>query len=901
MNRFAFLIAGWVLAAGMVVGQQQLERDPLTGLVGEEEEPVGKGEWRLNTTLLRMSRADAGRLLLEDVGGASWEEKLVKLKDGGKLERVSSWTDEVRSLKGEWGGMGRVEHRYLSLIHVARYWDNFIESEVGKSKRPDMAELLNMMGEGDRATWGEVGFEIDEVTQLVDLNIHLHINRGLLERECKSWPLPNMSVFKAIFRPWELKAWGKVALNRVFLMGAQMDVDGRDLIAPQPTNEQLKELAERKVFEVENEMVLFAFGKVVGAEADQAPVPEVRSDSGLRMQCWTLAVEPQSFSKWMANRKGTGGDEGALKRWLEGKQAELLACSAVTLGLNEECRVDSKVTWEDVGGFEPSGNSREFRVVPCETMQFSMKHHLRAVVRQTPDIKGEARSRRWKVYVEAGRPAAPAVWKWWKSSMERGDDDPWGVEVPEADADPYQENGSEAFKTDLDLDLGEVVMASAGLKDGRVHATFVRLVNDGPIKTEDEKVRLALEDPRRSRGLTTWIIETPLDWGDKLLRVRSLDAVAFGNELLAAVDDGSAEVVGLLSNERLDEEGNLMLAKPLVFFGGYGVLAHPHAKGILFRSRSVGLESVGDQATRFRRVYDPTGGGEWLETVMVRSTRLRGWNQWGVWLSQLKNFHAGNSGFKQPELASHEMALSAALCPGVAKLIAVTQTSKAAMKEGMVGKLRWYVSKLDVHKKWETAVVTPVGKHPIKERGMVQAMVLKGDSESLDAARWLEMLGAGVCEVIDSATFAGGDGTLKTGMDYYFLNGRDYQQTGSQDEELVFSAPEKMPEQTKLATVMGLWHRLVGLEITISGEDWSIFRDEEAPKVVTDVFPNVKVDWPFAGDERYEKSPKLTVNVQRPIFNIQRVNGKLPAMGDAVIQRLSTDTVLLLRRIPLTR
>lgn len=893
------IIAGVLLGVGMIVtAWAQAESDPLVGLVGEEKEPLKKGELRLNVTLLRMAKADAARLLLEDVGGTDWEERLVKLKEVGKIEWVNWWKADGYVSQGKWKAGRTEKYRYVNQMAAADFWEGWQGAKERGLPVPDLERLVNETSEADVGGLLEADFTLNEELGVVDLKVELFYDPGPnVKREVKTWPLPGMGLFRPIFQPWELVTKGRVEVNRVFFLGAQMEAEVGGLV---------KKGVAPEVMGERHDHVLLAFGKVSSAKRGES---KARPASGLRMQTWTLAVAPGEFLPWMVERKGFGKDEAVLAKWLaaaeQGEGVEMLACSSALTESGEESRLSGKLRWEDVRSFVPGGTVQDFRAQADDYAYHVVKHLVKWEMHRVPADKAEdsfrpvagERADRDKGGLYSGnvlvsRPAAPARWTKWKSAMERDESEPGAVEMSLADVEKDDDSypgGDESFETSFTVMRGDVAMIYAGLKEGTVHATFVRVVED----TVEKVAAPVLPEMNR---LMTWVIETPLDWRNGMVKDGGVDPGRLGEELLKAVNQGKAELKGLLSHDQWRQERMSLhsyLGKPVIFFENM-VNTAVHPGGIFFNTSQVGRNLIGDRSvTRWLGDDEKWGSGQGFSFLSLGEPK---WQQWGMWVATVKGANAQNSGFKHPVFPINEVGATAKLMPGVAQLVAVMRTSTVGV-DVATAKMRWYVARLDAESKVNSVDRVVAGMN--EEPRMVQALVLKGKVGGEDAGAWLEALAKKECEVVDEVMTAGKTGAASTGADYYFPNGRVGERNLSREE--VFDGPAKMPEGTKFASQVDLLNRVVGFQWKMMDGKWSVERDGKAPEVVTDVFTEVRSEWPV--DERvdWKTMPKVTVNVQRPIFTIQRAEGEVPALGETVVKRLSESEVILVRRLRVER
>jgi hypothetical protein len=496
--------------------------DPLVGLIGDGREPMEVDESRLNVTLLRMKKADAARLLLEDVGGTDWEERLVKLKEARKLELMASWSDDDSNTKGTWGAKAARSYRFLAVTRIGRFWDLMKDSEAHQSQPPDFSKWLNEVSEREVGSWMKADFEMVKDSPWVDLNIEIFYDPfNPLEKPSANWPMAVMSNPKLIFRQWHLRTEGRVASNRVFFIGAQMDALNGEKKDWYPAMD--REKASLQVIGEKNDDVLLAFGKVVIRRVDA-----LSGLSNLRLQTWTLALEARAFLEWILQRKNAKGDALMLEKGLA--EGEVLATGAVMLKSGEPGKVGSDRSWEDITGLEPSSNPLEFRPRACESEQFGGWHRLVTEMKRIdgPVNDNEAKTgRSYEGHLKLSRPSVPSRFLKWKTAMDREDaSDPWALEITEGDVRYLHGGSCESFKAPIVLDLGEVAMVNAGLKDGRVHVAFVRLVEDGWIK-ELEVVAHGKAEDHASRQLTCWVVETPQSglvgrWIMRTWRMKSL-------------------------------------------------------------------------------------------------------------------------------------------------------------------------------------------------------------------------------------------------------------------------------------------------------------------------------------------------------------------------------------------
>jgi hypothetical protein len=369
-----------------------------------------------------------------------------------------------------------------------------------------------------------------------------------------------------------------------------------------------------------------------------------------------------------------------------------------------------------------------------------------------------------------------------------------------------------------------------------------------------------------------------------------LEDEEFVAEMLSGLGSGGDEVElkALVSRQVKGDysrtEGTM--GRPVMFLGGENVNTAPSLQGLFFNTRHVGCEMVGDEMN-----FDAGGSDDGYELFpKIRTREMPEWNHWGMWLDELKGANAENSGMKQPAFPFYEMSGRVQLLPGAVRVLAVVKTSSLGLKAGEPDRLRWYLARVDE----KSELPGREGEHP----EWVQAMVLQSrdvGADGRDAAGWVTALEQG-CEVVDFAATRNG-GVLMAGTDYHFVNGRGLKRAWAEGaEEEVFGAPKEMPEGTVYDDQVMRLNRMVGFEFRCYDESWEMTRDIERPEVVDDVFKEVRTEWPMRPDHDESKMPNVTMNVQRPIFSMERAKGTLPEVGEVLMHRLGPNRVLLIRR-----
>jgi len=331
----------------------------------------------------------------------------------------------------------------------------------------------------------------------------------------------------------------------------------------------------------------------------------------------------------------------------------------------------------------------------------------------------------------------------------------------------------------------------------------------------------------------------------------------------------------------------------------------PAPQGIFFNTRNVGRESVGDM---IKAETAGVGGGPHADMIFeMRSLGTPAWRHWGIWQPGVKGAGARNSGILRPVFPTSIVTGRVRLEPHTPQVIAVMRLSANGSTEEAPARLRWHVTRLD------TPLSLPVSREVRPDQFAVeddtltlQAVVLKvapafalpADGDAAAAALLNGAL-AGDHEVLDLMTLpmvGGMTMTATTGHDLHFTSGRSSQPSEKHDD--AFRVPAAMPEGTRYDDQVRFKNRIVGFHLSqLDGDGgWMIERDARVPEIITDTFPNVRLEWPdLRSGQDWEDVPRVTVSVQRPIFTIQNAEGRLPDAGKAVCKRLSDDAVLVIR------
>ncbi|HSJ03086.1 MAG TPA: hypothetical protein VK956_11565, partial [Verrucomicrobium sp.] len=639
---------------------------PLLSVVNEDDDEV-----RLSVSLLKVPVIDFARALHEQgaaTGGMNkeWQAQLEQWRAAGGLELVAATGASILPDGSfDWGGT-ITPHRFVTQNSAAMFWDE-LQWRTERGFDPSTWEnLLERLGEEPRGTRCKGSLTLTRDPAVAVLNMDFAHTPAPETRPTTTWPQPYFPTPRVFFRPWQVATRGAVPVNKVFLLGAQMEAphDG----------------------EMNTGHVLFAAARItrgakVNAGSTSAPV------RSFELQSWSLGIPAPHFLSWLAERKPMIDDGKALDGWLAtmGKAdgATLLGAASMKLspqdkpgsGYDTKAFVKSTLKWEDATGFEPSGNNKAFRprVPECDT--YHLTHSLDVSLR---DMSGtDSVTPEMELTLELERPPGPARWKKWKRAMELDESDPGAVELAEVN---YHQNAPEMLTNTVTADPGKVIMVGAAMKEGQVHAHFVRLVkNQSEHRQETKKAEAAPLDPMAQMMATTtvWQIETPATWLGKLLGDASLPQRGehLATELLKASYEGHAKVVALSSRTQSSgQRSRQSLAEPVTYFGGEYVNTAPHAQGLYFNMRHHGLERVGerDEWDIDARAKGPLGD----LNLQQHSRGAPEWRHWGIWQPGVKKTTSENSGITLPIFPVAQFVAGMTLPLGSARVLAVYQISQ---------------------------------------------------------------------------------------------------------------------------------------------------------------------------------------------------------------------------------
>jgi hypothetical protein len=343
--------------------------------------------------------------------------------------------------------------------------------------------------------------------------------------------------------------------------------------------------------------------------------------------------------------------------------------------------------------------------------------------------------------------------------------------------------------------------------------------------------------------------------------------------------------------------------KPVAFFGGNYLNMALSLQGVFFNTRNVGSELVGTEGIM---EYSAPGEDWWRGHSLLLNSTTRDeveWRHWGLWIDEMKGTNAQNCGFLQPAFPTQQLNLSAKMEPGAPRVVAMMRVSPTGRKELKPARLRWWIGMIDGEPEVRLdRRVDPKAFGKEDQQGLLQALVLKGNGEVAgeDGRVWLDGVAKQEVQVLDSMTvLSAEDGGFagSTGVDYFFPNGREIGHRTTEDP--ILHAKKEMTAGTTFSNQVDLRHRLVGMKFSCGHGGWMLERDEREPEVITDVFQGERTEWPFDAKSKWEDMPKVTVNVQRPIFSLQKAEGPVPRRGHVVLHRLSADTMLMVRWVTL--
>lgn len=907
------LFAGFLITlaalAGITAAQTPHPKpDPLQQLLTADR-PEDPKKIRLHVSLLRVPMREAAQAMLDDTGAHPdfWPNQLLNWRAAGLLETVMDFRREAEDME-EYGNSQPQKFRFIGPGAASRFWYQHQYSKESQAEPPDPNELLQELSEADVGNFFRARVNLKHGWQQADVQFNLLHCPKPEARPTTTWPLPAFTAPRFLFRPWELRGVAIGPASTPFLLGAQMEPphDGQ----------------------VHTDHLWMAFGRITLPAKNGRELNDEQTEFHLqhRVQTWTLAVDQNVFLPWLRARRSDEHDGQTLIEWLQRAAAqngvECLATSAAAT--SSHTTMTSSLHWQDASGFEPAGTQTAFRAAVCEADDYWLPHGLEVGLENAPateaalsaDPFANSPVRRqpgaaWVVNLGVHRPAAAIVWKKWKSAMERDETDPNAVEIGEAATEMHCE-GVEGVMTVVP---NRVVMAGACLKEERGHVTFLRLVQEDRAKSAAGKADATPQVPAALEPATTtvWAIDTPMAWQNRLLGDAEVNLQTLAVDLLKAAEKGQATVAGVSSQTQSDAyRGMITAANPKVFFGGPYVNTAPAPKGIFFNTRHVGIEPVGDrielQSDKIENSPDR------MLDFNVRSVRPPEWRHWGLWQPGVKETNAGNSGIEQPVFPTTQIEGRMRLQPQVPQVMAVLLLSPlGSLAAQGDDRLRWYVVRRD----------SPILEAKAAPKGAdtrfagyidcpvtIQAVVVKAPRASVgtadtDAATLLRQAREGKRPVLDLVTFPKtGDAkaTVAGGWDWYFTNGREHPRSENRNyeesQQAAFKAPAVMPAGTRFTDQVYLQNRIVGVELRIQGTEFSLTRDAKAPEIVTDSFSDVRLEWPSPRPEQnWQDIPKVTVNVQRPIFAIQEAKGDLPEKGQAKVTRMSDDTVLIIRTL----
>ncbi|MEN3943477.1 hypothetical protein WJU23_19410 [Prosthecobacter sp. SYSU 5D2] len=883
-----------VAAMGSLI-QAQTPANPglLEGLMSDQAPSAD--EVRLHITVLKVPAAAAAQALLADAGRTPryWQETVTSWQARGIIELVTEISEEGRPGHREFLDKKAETFRYIYQDMSSHYWDEDREWEAYQNKpwaeKMDANRILQELAEAEvgNAVQARVGMKLGDQQAGLELNLKVTPNVPA-SRPVRAWPLPYLSAPRYFFRPWHLMTTANVPVNEIFLLGCQMEPphDGQ----------------------VQTGQVMMAFARLTAAQPAPSKVPPYIGPM-YRAQSWTLAIPLNDYQAWLKTRRDAQGDEAQMARWLgtSGGSAgvELLATSAVACLPGEDSRMETALLWHDATGWEPSSNPLIFSPLSCDGDDaFMLGHSLEISLAHVgrPDPTGNPFApvaisnadfhSEMAVRMAINRPSAPARWVRCKTSFEGSDaDDLHGIEIAEADMEP-----NESTATQLIANVGQVSMVGASLKDGRIHASFVRVVEAG----SQPQVSVAPFQAVYSSALTTWIIETPLSWRGRLLTDEAPDFKGLADELLASVGREEVECVGLTVIEGKIDRGSVRSMRPQLYFGGEYLNSATHAKGIYFNPRSLLMLNSGEEV-------ETDLSGDRRQSWQVRSAGVPEVRRWGIWQPDIPTTSAASSYMALPSQPLMEVSSMLQMTPHQPEVVAVMQTSAIGAVQPSSPRLRWHVVRYSTPAQPKDEPALPAhSSAPVPDPvHRVQAVVLKLSAGwelphivSKAAEDLFKASREGTVEILECVTVSledSGSAKLRSGWDMYFTNGR--LRGANETEEDVLWAPAKMPAGTQFSSQIDVRHRLVGCQLEISNGQWTLIRDVSTPQTVTDTFADVIQEWPSPQPDGpdWEQLPKVRVCVQRPIFDVQGGEGPLPAVGEFSITYLADDTVLVLR------
>jgi hypothetical protein len=876
--------------------------DPLEFL--KPGEPPTPGEIRLHLTLLRVPTVDFARALAQDseAGGHSWHRWLLQAKAGKKLERVDALTVEARPGERFKEGFRRPFH-FIRQKAASHLW-----AQIQQMPAPEMNTEL----------WDELveGLAEEPVGTLATGQVALAPRHGGAEialayahmpspdkRPSPTWVHPLFPTPKVFFRPWRAHSQTLVPLREPFLIASQMEP---------PRDGQ-----------ADADSVWALFGRLTLApdlasrELEGTPL----ESTGGALQTWTVEVPVTTFQPWMLTRKSAEFDGRTLGQWLARADAKggtkVLATSSVaaspgktTLPSAEEgLLVDSALQWLDPTGFEPAHNDRVFRPCVAEDGDYALRHELKVSLKTRFPEAGFPATQ-VDAYLEMREPPSPVRWKRWKHAMEGTENDEGNLELAEVN---FLDHEGHTLETSLSLKPGRVVLTRAALRQGRVQATFTRMT-DGTLPAQSAVTSAGARAPEEAPSgegdpadakpsitMTTWHIDTPLDWTGRMLAAGPAQSGLMATALLEALQSGKTKLAALtVSTQKSDNHSDWNHTEPVTFYGGEYLNTAPHAKGIYFNMRNVELKMVGG-----KEGLDVSAAPEASLVQVNMEIEHSGppvWRHWGIWQPGVSGTNASNSGVNRPSFqvsVLHSQANLPWLRPVVVSVAPVADPSAPG---GAPTALRWCVICATPDESSSVRLLPALADAAPHRSSVFQVVVLAlpksvaipSDSQNL-AEELLAEVAVGKRPVLDAAAIfklgtSPSYATLRCGTEYHFTNGRVHPHT--EDEAPLINAPAVMPPDTKYEDQIALDHRIVGMDLTASDERWTLIRDHHPPDVVTDTFHKVLYEFPL---KDHDDPKRTSVSVQRPIFHVTKVEGDLPVAGRPVVVRMSDETVVVVQ------
>ena len=861
---------------------------------------------RVRYMIARIPLQDMAQALEEDKGGNPkfWRERLEAWYKKGKFIPVvpsSTFDNSSMDFKDskEQHTWGERKYRHISLYGAAMWWQCLTWQKERPDEPIDENEVLNYLHEQPMGPvfTGQLSLGSDHKSAF--LNLALSYTPDPTKRAATTWPCPPFTASRVMFRPWNLAINGHFPVHEVVLFGAQME----------PSS----------LGEIHSGHVLAAFGAIHPPAIEAPPTttkprhdddPQSLSTSGAHLHTWTLSVPVATGLPWITKRNNANNDGNTFHQWLAKSSApsdiELLATSSLALASGNRQLINSELQWYDAAGFENAGTNIDWRPIPCDLRMYSLRHSMEL------DAEGHSDSPQtlgpddpfaaiplpipftappstavstpwhydyWRTQLTVARPTAPVRWSKWKIAMERDDHDPDALEVAEASLDDVRES----IHADVLSVGGQVTLTGSVLFGDRMHVTFQRVAEDTPPKAAP-----ASEKPStpQSATMTYWIIETPMTWQPRLLKADAAAMTSLASDLLASMGSDEVKLVGQLSSNGGQQA---RITRPCLYLDGSLEIA-ASTRGVFFKGRVFRDKPIGDQ-WRATLVQSATPGDVTLESFGAPE-----WQHWGVWQPSILATNATNSGMELPVFPACILDGQWIMpCGKPAVIAALRMAEPGALKPKPV-RLRWYVARLDDVParrlpngdpdpdfgvdlfSWQALVLRVNKDEPLaKDKATAQRLL----SEAKDDKR----------EVLELVTLHH-TGSLKAtfGSELHFTNGR---------EQGIEATEPSPPEGTYADST--LQDHVVGfhLEFDANKLHWKVERDEQAPKMVTDTFPWVIDIYPDR-QQLPDTRPETKVSIQRPIFNIARkeFDSPLPQAGDTIFERLSTTSVVIIRRLP---